>query len=248
MCYNNHVSKQIGDKTMTENFKDVCPYTSINTDVSNMTASEVNAHLDNKCSGCVRYYQCNKVAELDDRLKEIEDEERDTHKEVKYNTIVGVDTHDELVILEYTFKQGALKGATGYKMTVLTEGEIEYRSTLEYNEDIVKEIWKEAVRTDKTEYGLEDFFEYNIQQNLNSDELYPFDDPSFRLQTENMYECLSDEDREAVENILGVYGEDYVTFTCTSCGRIFSKDITEADFKVIIRPDLLEVIKKVEEE
>ena len=48
----------------------LCPRSWDNTDVSKLSENQINGILDN-CEKCNRYYQCNKVAELDDKLKEI---------------------------------------------------------------------------------------------------------------------------------------------------------------------------------
>lgn len=59
----------------TNNFvNELCPRSWENTDISNLSEKQINGILDN-CEKCQRYSQCQKVAELNDRLKEINGED-----------------------------------------------------------------------------------------------------------------------------------------------------------------------------
>ena len=51
----------------------LCPRSWDNTDVSPLSRVQINGILDN-CEKCQRYSQCNKVAELNDRLVEPDNE------------------------------------------------------------------------------------------------------------------------------------------------------------------------------
>ena len=51
----------------------LCPRSWDNTDVSPLSRVQINGILDN-CEKCQRYSQCNKVAELNDRLVELDNE------------------------------------------------------------------------------------------------------------------------------------------------------------------------------
>ena len=51
----------------------LCPRSWGNTDVSPLSRVQINGILDN-CEKCQRYSQCNKVAELNDRLVELDNE------------------------------------------------------------------------------------------------------------------------------------------------------------------------------
>ena len=51
----------------------LCPRSWDNTDVSPLSRLQINGILDN-CEKCQRYSQCNKVAELNDRLVELDNE------------------------------------------------------------------------------------------------------------------------------------------------------------------------------
>lgn len=52
----------------------LCPRNWENTDISNLSEKQINGILDN-CGKCQRYSQCQKVAELNDKLKEINGED-----------------------------------------------------------------------------------------------------------------------------------------------------------------------------
>ena len=51
----------------------LCPRSWDNTDVSPLSRLQINGILDN-CEKCLRYSQCNKVAELNGRLVELDNE------------------------------------------------------------------------------------------------------------------------------------------------------------------------------
>lgn len=158
--------------------------------------------------------------------------------ETHYNAIVGV-IDGELAILEYTFEDSEnFKGAVGHTMRTLTQEQIDSRKD-EADED----LWKQAVAGDYTTLGLDDWWEDACDEAEMEGRYYPFDDDSYRYKTNELYEALSDDDREKVEEILGVKGEDYVDFTCGSGGRCFSAD---TKWDLILRPDLVELINKLE--
>ena len=52
----------------------LCPRNWENTDISNLSEKQINGILDN-CEKCQRYSQCQKVTELNDKLKEINGED-----------------------------------------------------------------------------------------------------------------------------------------------------------------------------
>ena len=106
-----------------------------------------------------------------------------------------------------------------------------------------EDLWKQAVAGDYTTLGLDDWWEDACDEAEMEGRYYPFDDDSYRYKTNELYEALSDDDREKVEEILGVKGEDYVDFTCGSGGRCFSAD---TKWDLILRPDLVELINKLE--
>lgn len=154
-----------------------------------------------------------------------------------YNAIIGITKSHELVVLEdiFTYKGSSLRGATGYTMRILTQTEIDERN--EPSE--LKEYWQQAVEAGTTEDSLEDWSE-GVKGEMASDQYFPLDDTSFREQTKEIYNKLSDEDRTAIENVLGVLGTDFVDFDCQSCGSCIPTDLD--DYEVLLRPDLLEKV------
>ena len=50
-----------------------CIYNKLDTSVANYTYEQTTEQLD-FCLGCDKYYSCNKVAELNDRLVELDNE------------------------------------------------------------------------------------------------------------------------------------------------------------------------------
>ena len=160
--------------------------------------------------------------------------------ETHYNAIVGV-IDGELAILEYTFEDGEnFKGGVGYRMRTMTQEYIDCRKDPD-NAD--EDLWKQAVAGDYTTLGLDDWWEDACDEAEMEGKYYPFDDDSFRYETNELYEALSDDDREKIEEIMGVKGEDYVDFECGSGGRCFDAN---AEWDLILRPDLVELINKLE--
>lgn len=158
-----------------------------------------------------------------------------------YNKIIGVTTDNELVILEYTFENSDnFKGATGYRMSTITEGYIEEKKSFDYADEY---LWKDSVSNGYTDLGFEEWWEELVEDAEGSGYLYPYDDDSFRYETEELYDELSDEDRAKIEEVLGVKGEDYVTFESSSCGRCFEEDM---EWAVLLEPELFEGIKRLE--
>lgn len=160
--------------------------------------------------------------------------------ETHYNAIVGV-IDGELAVLEYTFEDsGNFKGATGYRMRTMTQEYIDCRKDPDNADD---DLWKQAVADGYTTLGLEDWWEDACDEAEMNDQYFPFDDNSFRYETNELYEALSDDDRKKVEEIMGVKGTDYVDFDCSCCGRCLNAN---EEWDLILRPDLVELINKVE--
>lgn len=143
----------------------------------------------------------------------------------------------EVYIAEYFFDYGEnFKGVTGWVMRPLTEAEIEAGNEPENYIEYYREIWKEAVRADQTEDGLEDFAEEAARWD---EGLYPGDDPSFRDETEDIVNALCEVDRDEISNYCG----DYQTWQYSGCGRVFSRDM---EFDYVFDIDLLDKIRETE--
>lgn len=167
-----------------------------------------------------------------------------TREGTTYNQIVGI-KDNELWILEDSFQHSDdFKGVTGYHMDTMTQDYIDSRNDTSELMEEYDYLWREAVAAKNTELGLEEYIEM-LQRDVecNSDGLFLGDDDSFRYQTEELINNLPKEQKEKLESIFGVMGEDYVTWNCSGCGRCFNAD-DEWDY--VFNPELLEVIKKHE--
>ena len=166
-----------------------------------------------------------------------------TREETKINQIVGI-KDGELYVLEDVFKYSdGFKGATGYSMNVITQEYIDNMNDIDY---LCKEndyLWREAVQAQRTTDSLQEFMQSLIDESLYNDMLFPFDDNSFRHQTEKLVKELPTEQKAELEKVFGIMGEDYVTWNCSDCGRCFNAN---DEWDVVFRPDLLELIKQYE--
>jgi hypothetical protein len=164
-----------------------------------------------------------------------------TREITTYNQIVGI-KDNELWILEDSFQHSDdFKGVTGYHMDTITQSYIDDRND---TSKLIKKydyLWREAVAAKNTELGLEEYIE--MLQRDNSDDLFFDDDDSFRYQTKKLINNLPKEQKEKLESIFGVMGEDYVTWNCSGCGRCFNAD---DKWDYVFNPKLLEVITKYE--
>jgi hypothetical protein len=131
---------------------------------------------------------------------------------------------------------GGFKGVTGYYMRPLTEEEIEERNSEDNYIEYYREIWKECVRTDQTEYGLYDFVKDSIQYEPG---LFPGDDPSYRDEAEEIISKLPQEFQEKIKELCG----EYQTWECSGCGRCFSKDM---EFDFVFDNEVLKKIQEIE--
>lgn len=89
-----------------------------------------------------------------------------------------------------------------------------------FDEDYVKDLWKDMVASDNTELGLSDYADELRDEYENADprcdDMYYYDDSSYRASTIQNLENLSQEDLATIEEEFGVFGEDYVTIMVQS--------------------------------
>lgn len=162
-----------------------------------------------------------------------------------HDEVLGITKDGELVVVEYTFKQGGLQGATGWHMGTLTQDQIDAQSDLDYIKDSYGHIWQEAVAAGGTELGLDDYVKELIEaEEYNPDTYYLGDDPSFRYETDEAVAKLSEADQKKIDEIMGVKGKDFVDWSVGGCGRCIPLD--EAEYQVIFNPDLLAECRKYE--
>lgn len=164
-------------------------------------------------------------------------------KEKTYNKIVGI-KDDEIYVVEYTFGEDGepkgFHGATGYSMRPLKQDEIDNGNDPYNNED----LWIEAVRTGDTYLGLEDWVEQVLMENMSPDQLFPYDDTSFRWKFNELIDELPEEQKQIIEDVFGEKGIDFVEWTSVSCGRCLNKD-DKLDY--VFNQKVLDEIKRFEE-
>ena len=89
-----------------------------------------------------------------------------------------------------------------------------------FDEDYIRDLWKDMVASDNTELGLSDYADELREEYENADpkcdDMYYYDDCSYRASTVENLENLSQEDLAEIEEEFGVFGEDYVTIMIQS--------------------------------
>lgn len=166
-----------------------------------------------------------------------------TREETKINQIVGV-KDGELYILEDVFKYSdGFKGATGYHMGVISQSYIDEMNDINFLCEEYDYLWREAVQGGHTTDSLQEYMQSWIDETYYSDQLYPSDDNSFRYQTEKLVEELPADQKQELEKVFGVMGEDFAAWSVSGCGRCFNPN---DEWDVVFRPDLLELIKQYE--
>ena len=166
-----------------------------------------------------------------------------TRQETKINQIVGI-KDGELYILENVFKYSdGFKGATGYHMNVITQDYIDEMNDIDFLCEENDYLWREAVQAERTTDSLQEYMQNLVDECSYYNQLFPFDDNSFRYQTEKLVEELPTDQKQELEKVFGVMGEDYATWSVSGCGRCFN---TNDKWDVVFRPDLLELIKEYE--
>jgi hypothetical protein len=166
-----------------------------------------------------------------------------TREETQINQIVGI-KDGELYVLEYVFKHSdGFKGATGYHMGTISQSYIDEMNDPQYLEEEFDYIWREAVQAERTTDSLQDFMQNWIDECSYYGQLYPSDDNSYRYETEKLIEELPADQKEKLEKVFGVMGEDFATWSCSGGGRCFNAN---DEWDIIFRPDLIELIIEYE--
>lgn len=118
-----------------------CIYNKLNTDVSNYSYTQTSEQLD-FCLGCDKYYSCNKVAELNDRLVEldnhVDDETQNEITEVykiPLGTKVMLNTDGETVYTVVSIRKCVLTG------TAEKYARYEYQYGLEDDNQFLNPQW-----------------------------------------------------------------------------------------------------------
>lgn len=164
-----------------------------------------------------------------------------------YNEVLGITTDNELVVVEYTFKDGEMSGAVGWRMETLDQEQINLNNDPEQVEEEYSFLWEEAVAQGETELGLTEYIQELIdREEYNPDTYFIGDDPSFRYETDKAVEKLPEADKAKLTELLGEKGKDFVDWTCGGCGRCIPLD--ESEYKVIFNKDLLAECRRYEGE
>lgn len=152
-----------------------------------------------------------------------------------YYEILGILKDGSLVMLDYIFIDTLYDkpfcGATGTSFSPVSQEQIDERNNPENVKEEYKYLWQESVKSGTTEDSLDDFIERLINDPNTDGEFFGHD---------NSYV------HKIPEAIKEKYFPEAATFECTGGGRMFDADMKASDFKVLLRPDLLKEIVKVE--
>jgi len=148
-----------------------------------------------------------------------------TRKQINYNQIVGIIGND-IYMLDYTFSDGKdFKGATGTVFNLVSKEQ--YEETMDNQDDLFLDMWKDAVANNTTEQSFKDWFN-DIS-----------DDEKLEINFDQSYSEYHDEIRE----IMNVSKEDYPVICCTGGGRCFKKGMK---FDKVFNKKLIAEINKFE--
>jgi hypothetical protein len=159
-----------------------------------------------------------------------------TRQQLEINKCIGITVNDELIMVDYLFNDTMhdkpFHGATGTMFSGITQDYIDERNNLDSLTEDYEYLWKEAVQAGSTELGLKDYMiEQKEINDCNSDGLFIGHDTS-------SIHLIPDEIKEK-------YFSECESFECIGGGRMFP---IKADFKVIFRQDLLDLVNKIESE
>ena len=151
----------------------------------------------------------------------------------EYNEVIGITHDNEIFILDSTFCHADdFHGACGTRLSPLSQEYVDKRNDPDNVKGEYTHLWKESVQNGSTEESLEDFVESLIRESdCNGGLFIGHDDSSVRYLTEDFKK---------------EYFPDAVGFECIGGGRMFDASIKPDDFKVLLRPDLLQEIIKFE--
>lgn len=167
-------------------------------------------------------------------------------QETKYNQIVGI--KDDLVyVLQESFQYGekGMRGCVGYTMGTLSQEEIDLGNDMDNIKDEYDYLWREAVASQRTELGLEEYLEEIVRDADMLGLYFLGDDDSFRCEFNDLVDNLSEDQKETLKRYFGEKDVDFVDWNCASCGRCFDPN---EKWDEIFRPDLIEVINDFERE
>lgn len=152
-------------------------------------------------------------------------------KETTYFEIIGITEHDEIIMLDKTF-EGTMYGkpfcgAVGTSFAPVTQEYIDERNDLDFLMEEYSYLWEES--------GSDQTLEEYMQDIIDG---YQYEDGYFLGHDTSYIERIPEDFKEK-------HFPDAETFECIGGGRMFrAKDDTK--WKVLLRPDLLKEIQRVE--
>lgn len=145
------------------------------------------------------------------------------------DVILGVQSDGEILVAEeYSYYDGEDGHAKGQYLSLFTmrymdPDTVEDLNSDERKQDYYCELWKDAVRSDRTYLGLDDWID---EVDSYEDGPYPGYDESFQGDFERAMALLDSEQEEKLKYALGAEDdEDFIT-ECGSCGQV---DIPKRD-------------------
>ena len=146
--------------------------------------------------------------------------------QIDYNETIGYDSDGNAVVLNYTFDDRIwddkpFKGAKGAIIELVSQERYDDAMSTDAQEEYWEEVWRqEAGMTNGTTLGLTEWIA-NLGQGDNDG---VFDS--------GYSECVP--------------AGDHVATNCIGCGRIFPDALD--DLVIVLRPDLVEIIRAIEGE
>lgn len=145
----------------------------------------------------------------------------------------------ETVECEYD-EDGKLIGYDNNGFEFLSQDYIDERNDISWA-DNEKDLWEQAVQGGYTTDSLEDWYEGLM--NSGCYDLFPFDDNSYRDEAKELWENLTDEQKEELAEYVGVKDEDFATFNWVHSLSLGNPN--EQDWVVVFDNDLLnQIIEK----
>ena len=205
-----------------------------------------------------------KKFDLPKNIRVITSKNKVTRVELKLRgRLVGFSRDCDMMFLETLFwYDSGFYGATGYNMRTLEQSEIDNGRNVDGN-GFFAEMWKCAVTNNNTTDSLSEFAKQMLSEAKDSGLFYPGDDDSFRYETEDAWDSLTDEIRELAARAMAAgkmvepdsdeaKGEtngysNFVSFSVTCCGRFGGKWRNDRGTDVLVAPkETLEIIDRFE--
>lgn len=138
-----------------------------------------------------------KKFDLPQNIRVITNKNKVTRAELKLRgRLVGFSRDCDMMFLETLFwYNSGFYGATGYNMRTLEQSEIDNGRNVDGN-GLFAEMWKCAVTNNNTTDSLSEFSKQMLSEAKDSGLFYPGDDDSFRYETEDAWDSLTDAIRE----------------------------------------------------